>query len=397
MPTARKALALGGLFASALALSACQAAAPAGRAPIAGLDLSAPGSGAESIGRARVHDRLWLGDEIVEAANGDPLPAHLDAADAVSVRGRRAMTLREAVSAIGARGGPLGVSVSVEDAPGLGLGDPDCARPVTGSLRSVLDGLAAACDATWTHDAATGAVRMRRAETRTFEVAVMSGTAPQAALWDGIRGTVDALVAGKGRAVAAPALGTLTVTAAPSTLRAVADLVERQNAARTQTVAVSARLVALDLPDGGFRLADALALAAGGTLSFEGLGSAGTGAGIVRMPRAGAPSLDAAVAALAASARARVVDGIATTAVSDQGRSAKVGPLSLDATPRLLADGRVLLDLSVSGRGDSVSQAAVLRPGETLALAAGETDEGGSRRMLVLLVSPETLAGRPAR
>ncbi len=234
-----------------------------------------------------VSDRPWYGQSAINIESGSPLPDQLTAGDSLTLTFDEPLTLRQTANLIqsvsglrimiNAAGGGAGNAPSTE---GINRGFlPVNGRQVRGgkmiwqgALNDLLDQVADNFDASWSFDG--GAITINEEVTKTFmlhslatvvsETSSVEGgstgssggsTLPSVEtqgttelnVWEEVRGVVDSIVDGRGRATFSPSTGTITVSGSPNAIQKVEDYLRFQNGLRLRRIAVSVRVLELTI------------------------------------------------------------------------------------------------------------------------------------------------------
>ncbi|MEQ1653969.1 MAG: secretin N-terminal domain-containing protein, partial [Hyphomicrobium sp.] len=259
-------------------------------------------------------------------------------------------------------------------------------------------------------------------------------------IWSEIGNTINAMLAGTGTAVIAPSVGTITVTTTSDVMKRISRYISEQNGRMTRQIAINVSVYTADIEnEDDFNNQFAAALKSIKPFSFAGViapsfsdGTSGDfsrmSIGIINNPNVSASSVITALSKITNNVRVaqfpmttlnnvpitrrvgRDVAFLASAATTTTGTSGSTTTtltpgtvregFSLQLTPRLLSDGRMLLQYSLnltdlvsittfaSGTGASASsvqlpvtasrvfvQQSLLRSGSTLVLSGYSQDQ----------------------
>lgn len=165
------------------------------------------------------------------------------------------------------------------DLGGMGLGLPNTLGSninYSGTLAGFLDVAASRFNVSWRWINDGAGIEFFRFETKTFRVKALPGKTTQTSsvsqdgssaegggasaqetsisvddmsVWTEIEDAVKSMIGSTGRVSVSPALGTLTVTGTPSTVKKVEEYVSRQNDAMSKQVVVNVTVLSVDVTD----------------------------------------------------------------------------------------------------------------------------------------------------
>lgn len=385
--------------------------------------------------RVQIKEDVYVSASALKLETGDPLPAHLEKADAITISRAAPVGLSEVASAItDAAKIPVVVAAS---SPGQGqaaaapvaAGDPLAAgadplasalgamisAPTTptgmmqvkyrGSLSGLLNLVASNFNVSWTYTG--GRIVLQSMVTRTFEVAALpisqemsfelgsgnsggeeggAGGAGQKAstksafdVWAEIKTSIESIVGGAGTFSVSPATGTVSVTAAPNVLAQVSTYVNGINQRLQDQVALSVKVLSVAMNKGeDFQFDIGVALQDAGRYGLA-LGSLGPAAA----PTSGTGGLGWAI--VDASSNLNGTNGI-ITALSNAGNvsivtSASVTTVSGQPVPLQVARERGYLknvsrDTDINGTVNTTYETANVTTGFNLHLVPRVQSDG---------------------
>jgi len=263
----------------------------------------------EPTDTVRMHNDIWLGSESVKIMEGDALPAWLEKEDSVTIAIAQDATLPELVQEIS---DITNIPVRLDDLK-ISNTMPADAVPVryTGKLSGLLNYLSSRYGVYWHYKEKM--ISFFANETRVFTIyalptettlqASLTGatmgensgggnassnlsTSANLALWDSIEEGVKQVVGENGQLSFSRVTGTISVTASPYIIRKVAKYIANWNEKLSRQVAITVRILEVDLNNTdnyGLDLAAAFSngkfsLQSAGPYGLEGVGGAVAGA-----------------------------------------------------------------------------------------------------------------------
>ena len=263
----------------------------------------------EPTDTVRMHNDIWLGSESVKIMEGDTLPAWLEKEDSVTIAISQNATLPELVQEIS---DITNIPVRLDDLK-ISNTMPEDAVPVryTGKLSGLLNYLSSRYGVYWHYK--DRMISFFANETRVFTIyalptettlqASLTGatmgensgggnassnlsTSANLALWDSIEEGVKQVVGENGQLSFSRVTGTISVTASPYIIRKVAKYIANWNEKLSRQVAITVRILEVDLTNTdnyGLDLAAAFSngkfsLQSAGPYGLEGVGGAVAGA-----------------------------------------------------------------------------------------------------------------------
>lgn len=249
----------------------------------------------EPTDTVRMHNDIWLGNESVKIMEGDALPSWLEKEDSITIAIAQNATLPEIVQQIS----------DLTDIP-IRLDDlktsktiPEDAVPVryTGKLSGLLNYLAGRYGVYWHYKDKT--ISFFANETRVFTIyalptettlqATLTGatmgensgggnassnlsTSANLALWDSIEEGVKQVVGENGQLSFSRVTGTISVTASPYIIRKVAKYIANWNEKLSRQVAITVRILEVDLTNSDNYGLDLVAAFSNGKFSLSAAG-----------------------------------------------------------------------------------------------------------------------------
>lgn len=234
-----------------------------------------------------VSERPWYGQNAINIESGVPLPSRLTAGDSLTLTFDEPLTLRQTANLIQSVSGVrimINSTAAAADAAPSSEGASRGFMPVNGRqvrggkmiwqgpLNELLDQVADNFDANWVYDGS--AVTINEEITKTFMLhslatvisetsSVEGGTGSSGGsstlpsvetegttelnVWEEVRGVVDGIIEGRGRATYSPSTGTITVSGSPQAVTKVEDYLRFQNNLRLRRIAVTVRVLELTI------------------------------------------------------------------------------------------------------------------------------------------------------
>ncbi len=260
----------------------------------------------------RVKNDIWLGDKSNVEYEGEPLPAHLQTTDAITLVSSRPVTLYEIgdminkVTSLSIRyaaeleestvtdGGDNKPSV---DAMGADWTEPNkMILSYKGSLDGLLDEVGSRFGLWWKYE--DNSIHFYRQITKTFVIyslpsktsvsASVGGTTDgdgatsnisltstaEIELWGNIEKSITSMVGESASVATDPSNGTITVTARPTEIAKIAKFVNEQNARLSRQVAVSVKVLQVTVEEGDDYGLDLNAAFSGGSIESLGVNNA---------------------------------------------------------------------------------------------------------------------------
>lgn len=230
----------------------------------------------------RVRNSIWLGDQGVRTEHGQPLPAEFQTAEGIVLNSSVPMSIADIANRISeVTGIPVtGATALIDSVPGDAKGKDVLTSvkiPVdySGPLSTLLNSLASRYNISWQYR--NGAIKLYAVETRTFTVLIPStdtdirtqitssilgndkaeGDASSSeqrlrsfathAPWKRLEEGIKSLLPAGATHVVSQESGTVTVTSTPAVLDRVAVYISQQNAIMSRQVAVTARVLSVDI------------------------------------------------------------------------------------------------------------------------------------------------------
>ena len=228
-----------------------------------------------------VSDTPWFGNTVIPVQPGEKLPAELAERDVVMTF-TGPMTLQTAAKTLQA---VIRTRVSMiradgpESSASEGTFLPAGALPVAGgrvvwegNIREYLDLLVDHFDAAWRYR--EGVIELSQHEVRTFLLHSLAGNVDVSgsvstgddsgsvglptqsvgatanlSVWQEMQGAIESIIGSRGRVSFSPATGTITVAATPSGLKDVEAYIRMQNRMRLRRVAITARVLTVELSE----------------------------------------------------------------------------------------------------------------------------------------------------
>lgn len=240
-----------------------------------------------------ISKRPWFGEQAINIASGQPLPAQYTASDSLTLTFDQPLSLRQTANLIQSVTG-LRVTVNEAgintDSAGSGTqtsvsANSDGFLPINGrevrggkmvwqgALDDLLNQISDRFDSAWTYNGVM--ITINQEVTRTFMLhslatvvseksSVESGsssggsggsTLPSVTsegttalnVWQEVQGVVNSIVQGHGRATYSPSTGTITVSGSPNIVQRVEDYLRFQNDLRLRRIAITVKVLELTL------------------------------------------------------------------------------------------------------------------------------------------------------
>lgn len=197
---------------------------------------------------------IWLGDTSYVREHKEPLPKKFETPFGITIASDKMVSFKDISNKINQL---TGIPVRLDDM--IEAADlEDMNLSYTGPLSGLLDQIALTHDMYW--DYSNGAINYMQEESKTFRIyslpvstsfSARSGdieSTGQLTEWDEIEKAVTDMVQ-NGTVSVSPSIGTITVTAKPSTLRRVGDYVRNTNQLLSKQVAISINVLQVSLND----------------------------------------------------------------------------------------------------------------------------------------------------
>ena len=235
----------------------------------------------------RVKNDIWLGDKSQVEYEGEPLPSYLEGKDGVTLISNRPITLFEIgdmitkITSVGVRYASH-LEKDIRDMAKENKPDPetinaDWTEPdkmlvsYKGPLSGLLDEIATRFGIWWKYE--KGQIYFYKYESRTFVLYSLptkpslsvsmggsssgeSGNASttlssqiDVALWDNIEKAITSMISGDSKLTMDPANGTISVLATPIEVKRIAKFINEQNARLSRQVAISVKVLQVQIAD----------------------------------------------------------------------------------------------------------------------------------------------------
>lgn len=241
----------------------------------------------EELDTVKVHDDIWLGDTSYKNRNGEELPQRFETKDGLTIVGSRALTLLEVANLISEITGletrlddnllEDEINRANENEPSGDDIAPEWAPPqkmlvsYSGPLSDFLDKVSNRLNVWWKYD--NESILFYKLETRTFSLYYlptsqsmeadvqaksdgdssssisMKSSSETMAPWSSVVDTLKMAAGLSSEITLNPTTGTVTVVASPVTMKKVATLINEINEKATRQVAISVKVLQVDLND----------------------------------------------------------------------------------------------------------------------------------------------------